>query len=357
MHLKAKLRVKFSNSNQPANVPGDLPNDNWHLPSKSIKKASLDSTLDVTSHNWMACLPEKLTQLPIWSLTLPGSHDSGSYALESKDGISPDKAELRKWWMRVFGFIAYPIVKRWTITQTMNMTQQLEAGIRYFDLRAAPKPSPTNLDLYFVHGLYGPRIVDICRDINSFLNENPQEIVIIHIQHFISATVEQQLHLLLDIFGIFKQKVCPYNEQTKEDASLDTLWHNGHQVFLFYPGITSITSPYLWPPQYLPNPWANTTNANNLEQFLSDQVRRRSPDSFYVTQGVLTPTDAYVKEHLLSSLYRRLVSACNTTMVAWLDNYEAGPRGPNIVMTDFIEWNNFEIPRKVIEMNYKMHTR
>lgn len=45
--------------------------------------------------SWMASLPAKLTSLPIFNLTLPGSHDSGSYGLETKSGIAPDKPDLR----------------------------------------------------------------------------------------------------------------------------------------------------------------------------------------------------------------------------------------------------------------------
>lgn len=335
-----------------------------------------DSDEDVTEYdslqNWMTCLPTKLCQMPIWDLTLPGmcsnsnlsqprsnlgldlstsgSHDSGSYALESKSGIAPDKPDLRKWWMRVFGFICYPVVKKWTITQTLNLQQQLASGVRYFDLRAAPKPN--DIDLYFVHGLYGPRIVDMCTEINQFLDLNPKEIVVIHVQHFVTAGTEQQLHLLLEMVRIFRNKVCPYQERS--DISLEYMWSQGYQVFLFFPCPSKVRSNYLWPADNLPNPWANTTNADCLNQFLTDKVKNRNGDRFYVTQGVLTPTDEYVKKHLFSSLYRRLVTPCNDTIAQWLNNREAGPRGPNIVMTDFIQWNDFEIPRKVVSLNYRL---
>lgn len=337
--------------------------------------------------NWMTCLPSTLQQMPIWDLTLPGkfwqpwsyellttsltvlrffallssslssarkgSHDSGSFALESKSGIAPDKPDLRRWWMRVFGFVAYPVVKKWTITQKLNIRQQLESGIRYFDFRAAPKPN--DIDLYFVHGLYGPKIIDMCLDINRFLDKHKKEIVIIHIQHFITACAEQQLHLLLELVRIFKNKVCPFElSKSPSTVTLDYLWSQGFQVFIFFPTRSTVTSNYLWPAQYLPNPWANTTKPDFLDEFLSKQVDNRLPDRFYVTQGVLTPDDDYVKRHLFSSLYRRLVLSCNESLIDWLRGRQAGAKGPNVVMTDFVEWNSFHLPRKVVALNYKL---
>ncbi|KAI1278739.1 PI-PLC X domain-containing protein 3 [Halotydeus destructor] len=300
--------------------------------------------------DWMSRLPENLQKVPLCHLTLPGSHDSGSYALETKSGMSPDKPELRRWWMRAFGFVAYPIVKKWTITQTCSLQEQLENGIRYFDFRAAPKPN--EVDLFFVHGLYGPKCTDMCREINDFLDKNPKEVVVIHVQHFIVAGAEQQLHLLLDMIRIFKDKVCPF-DNNHLNITLEQMWKSKYQVFIFYPKESPVKSNFLWPASYIPNPWANTTSTDFLSRFLTERLDQRMSDRFFVTQGVLTPDDEFVKRHLFSSLYRRLVIPCNLTLDKWLDDKRAGPLGPNVVMSDFVEWNNFKIPRKVVGLNYK----
>jgi hypothetical protein len=127
-----------------------------------------------------------------------------------------------------------------------------------------------------------------------------------------------------------------------------------YQVFIFFPCVSTVKSNYLWPGQYLPNPWANTTQTTNLVKFLTDKVETRTDSSFFVTQAVLTPSDEYVRKHLLSSIYRRLALPCNDVIEKWLSNWQAGPGGPNIVMSDFIEWNDFRIPKKVIALNYKL---
>ena len=321
--------------------------------------------------DWMSQLPKDLRSKPIWSLTLPGnnyfdsidpilelslnfsgSHDSGAYALETKDGIAPDKPDLRKkWWWKYFRFLAFPIIRKWTITQRVDIKTQLENGIRYFDFRAAPKSKDDSL--YFVHGLYGPKIISMCSDIKDFLSHHQREVVVIHIQHFYDTKYQQEKALLQEMLTLFDAKVCPYFEHIK-NPSLDLLESEKHQVFLFYPGESRVQSPYLWPSEYLPNPWANTTKIQILKRFLTHHVHHRSQDRFFVTQGVLTPDDSFVKRYLYSSLYSRCVVPCNKTLCDWLEDQSAGPKGPNIVMIDFVEWNDYQIPKSVILMNYKM---
>lgn len=256
--------------------------------------------------------------------------------------------------MKYFSILAYPIIKKWTVTQKVDIRTQLENGIRYFDFRAAPKSKPGDNDLYFVHGLYGPKIISMCSDIKDFLDEHQKEVVIIHIQHFIGTKPQQEKDLLDDLLRIFDAKICPYHKDHKSEPTLDQLNADKKQIFLFYPSESSVRSQYLWPPKYLPNPWANTTKTQYLLRFLNHRVHQRECDRFFVTQGVLTPDDSFVRRHLLSSLQKRLVQPCNQTLCEWLKDQRAGPKGPNIVMTDFVEWNNFQIPKCVIQMNYTL---
>lgn len=59
--------------------------------------------------------------------------------------------------------------------QNETITKQLDAGVRYFDLRIARKPRDTNSTrLYFHHGLYTKSDVEVqkmlkCREKKSFL--------------------------------------------------------------------------------------------------------------------------------------------------------------------------------------------
>jgi len=100
--------------------------------------------------NWMSKIPDstKLTRISI-----PGSHDSGSYLLSE------------------------PITSVWAKTQSLNFTQQLNGGIRFFDIRGAAT-SDTHIDLY--HGIvYLQQDLDnFIASARKFLTEHPRETII-----------------------------------------------------------------------------------------------------------------------------------------------------------------------------------
>jgi hypothetical protein len=339
---------------------------------KPVKASSKekDSFHEVQLDKWMAQLPKDIKDQPLSSLAIPGSHDCGSYALTTRYGMAPDKNDIQNsWWFKYFPAVALGITKRWCKTQEVNIHQQLKHGVRYFDMRGAPlvigkkiytrdlplgsEAFASTLDLYFVHGLYGPRIYDMLKSISHFLEKNPGEVVIIHFQHFHSVNKHMLKHLMDQIMSLFGSKVCPY-KKSDQCPSLNQLMCQGHQVIVFFP--TEIESSFkhaaLWPSSLLPNPWANTTSIPVLQSFLQKEQNQRNPDRFFVTQGVLTPDNNYIKRNLPRSLKTSLANQCNKFLVSWLETRRSGVKGPNIVMSDFVEFKNYSIPRKIVLMNY-----
>lgn len=49
-------------------------------------------------------------------------------------------------------------MRKWLATQTMNFNSQLEAGIRFFDLRISTKPRDPDNELFFAHGLFSATV-------------------------------------------------------------------------------------------------------------------------------------------------------------------------------------------------------
>lgn len=84
--------------------------NNWNKPIKN----------SVTTKQWMSALPDTTN---LAALSIPGTHDTMSYN----------------------GDITWTLTKPLAQTQTMSLYQQLEAGIRYIDIRAKD-----NLNIY--HG-------------------------------------------------------------------------------------------------------------------------------------------------------------------------------------------------------------
>lgn len=42
--------------------------------------------------------------------------------------------------------------------QNLTFREQLDAGIRYFDLRVSSKPGEPGNEIYFIHGLFGHKV-------------------------------------------------------------------------------------------------------------------------------------------------------------------------------------------------------
>lgn len=342
---------------------------------KKVMKPVLATSSDhdpvqVKLDEWMTQLPKDLKDQPLNALMMPGSHDCGSYGLTTRYGLAPDQKDIQNvWWFKYFPKLALRITKKWCKTQEVNIVQQLNHGVRYFDMRGAPlvigkkvytrdlpigtEAFASTLDLYFVHGLYGPRIYDMLKAISQFINKNPGEVVIVHFQHFHSVNEHMLKHLMDQIMSLFGSKICTYHQSDK-CPSLTDLISRGQQVIIFFPTEieSSFKHPALWPSSLLPNPWANTTSIPFLQSFLQYEQSQRQENRFYVTQGVLTPDNLFIKRHLASSLKSSLSNRCNNFLISWLNSKSPGVKGPNIVMTDFVDFKGYAIPRKIVQMNY-----
>lgn len=299
---------------------------------------------------WMTELPPCVRLLPLTHLTIPGSHDSGAYDLKLWGKIRWDSFAQIKRWLKFIPLLTKPVIKRWSQTQKVDIRTQLQNGIRYFDMRVATKSEKG--DFYFVHGLYGPKILKMCQEINCFLEEFPLEVVVLHFQHFYNVRCDRQRQLLNELLLVFGKKICPFHN-SHQGWSLDDIREKQHQVLLFYSHSTPIHSPLLWPNDFLSNPWPNTTCSKQMISFLDEKLSSRSSHSFFVTQGVLTPNIEIPRRKVVSSLKRFLSFPANAVIHQWLGDKEAGCTGPNIVMTDFVEWNDYAIPRLVVSLNYR----
>lgn len=111
--------------------------------------------------------------------SIPGSHDSCSYCIDSTCDLSPDNDAFLI--LLFLGDFGKEFSARWGRTQDANISEQLSAGIRYFDLRVIHRESD---DLfYFVHGQYAKELLTELFNIRLFLQEHPKEVIILDFNH------------------------------------------------------------------------------------------------------------------------------------------------------------------------------
>ncbi|KAK6177006.1 hypothetical protein SNE40_015199 [Patella caerulea] len=288
--------------------------------------------------DWMSRLPAHLHETPLNQLAIPGCHDSGSYKFDKNGGVGPDADQIVKDLEKLFGPFIKDILYRWAKTQNMNFAQQLTAGMRYFDLRVATRQGTE--DLYFLHSLYADKVEPCLHEMDIFLDAHPKEVIILDFNHLYAMTDVIHGQLISMILEVFGHKVCPLLDMNS--LTLDMLWSNKLQVIVIYHHQIALENYQIWPGSIIRSPWANTTDANNLVQYLENVYDSgHNEDIFLSYQGVLTADTSYVITHVADSLKTALADKASPAVVKWLSNKVPGPNKLNICIIDFGDQYNF----------------
>lgn len=281
-----------------------------------------------------------------------GSHDSLSCSITPHSDIAPDEPDLyNSFFIRATSCLSKRIIYNWCCTQSFDCKQQLEAGIRYFDLRVAKCPDDSLL--YIVHGLYGTEVKNVLKTMQEFLTTHSKEVLLLDFQHLYEMDHFDHHKLLHHLTETFGAMLCPYVADLTE-FTLSWLWERGFQVVVFYRDTVAQYHPFLWPAESIPNPWPNTRSIKNLLAFLTrGYEKRREAGKFFVSQSVLTPNIFLILRNILGTLRSVLVTESNRQLLKWLEDKHPGPHGLNIIICDFVDYNDCAIPQSIINLNYK----
>ncbi|KAJ8256150.1 hypothetical protein COCON_G00200140 [Conger conger] len=308
------------------------------------------SLRDLPTDNWMSHLPRSLWDVPLCNLAIPGSHNTVTYCLDRNDRSPVDLTQpdmLRKLDKYMKPLIR-PFVYKWAITQECSVKEQLDAGVRYCDLRIAHRPNDHSSDLYFYHGVYTTVTVEtVLKEIREWLDSHPREVVILSFSHF--QGLSQDLHRLLieTIRNVFVTKLCPKTESTH----LSNLWHLGYQVIVSYEHAVLGRHEDLWGP--VPYWWANKCRADLLVEELECRKRRGRPGGFFVAGINLTEDLKYICSHPTESL-KDLVTSTYPHLLEWVKAQSpgSGSASINIIAGDFV--TEGQLVPIVISLNEKL---
>ena len=317
------------------------------------------SSADPTSNEhepsqWMGNLPNEKQLCPLRELVIPGSHDSGTFALDKHMEVGPDKSPLlqRLSHCLLIGKLEKSVIYNWGKAQSMSIYDQLFHGIRYLDLRVAYREKDKTIRI--LHGLYAWTVEQTSNDVNRFVSEFPNEIVILDFNHFYNMSPSAHESLadsLRDSFdGIIR---APGKDGT--NVTLQEMWAKGEKVIILYHDKGVIDAyPCFWPGDLICSPWPNTADINHLMEFLENEYKKPScpKDVFKVTQAILTPQTSTLKHNLIGNLEDFGAKKVNSRVTEWLKELPDSKYCDkfNIIIVDFVEIGDF-IPT-VISFNY-----
>ncbi|KAF5405346.1 PLC phosphodiesterase TIM beta alpha barrel domain [Paragonimus heterotremus] len=309
--------------------------------------------------NWMSNLSAEVSRQPLNWLAIPGSHDSFTSAISRYSVASPD-GDAYHLVRRMPQCMAGSILPRWTVTQSVDVIDQLQGGIRYFDLRvcvrkAGTKHSTANVDEFIlVHGQYATPVAKELPKIVQFLRDHPREVILLDFNHRYEFQTEEHLlnfeKLVCDILG---PMLYPFKPQI---PSLDAVWESGKSI-LFFSCMRAQGNDKFWPGSRMVSLWPETSHVNKMIQFLDQHYGpsyNRKANTFYVHQGVLTPDSSYIVRHSLGSV-RRLAKSAGQAFQQWLraPKRMAGAHGVNVTLLDFVVSDFPDYAHTVILLNYK----
>lgn len=308
----------------------------------------------LSGETWMSDRAASIESKPLNALFIPGSHDAGTYNLElefAKNQDVPTSINYLRWVVGL-GYIIAEVAKTWSKTQDSTILQQLNAGVRFLDLRISYRDNKN--DFYIVHGLYGPSVSSVLAQIKAFTVKHPQEILIVQMSHFDYMPQGDESHRAL-IALIDKQ--LGDSLVTKEDvinpalATLRELWDKKRQVIVIYENSIVHESNTMWPADLIYSYWANAQKVDDLKSRLDNELATRGnyPYAFYVVQSQLTPTTDTIRKSLglFAEYYslKDMADAVQKHFPAWLNDWKITPA---IIITDFTDASVVE---KIVTLN------
>ncbi|KAM5195869.1 PI-PLC X domain-containing protein 1 isoform 1-T1 [Hipposideros larvatus] len=299
--------------------------------------------------DWMSALCPRLWDVPLHHLSIPGSHDTMTYCLNKKSPISHKESRLLQVLAKALPCVTQPIVLRWSVTQELSVTEQLDAGVRYLDLRIAHMLQGSEKNLHFVHMLYTSALVeDTLTEISEWLEKHPQEVVILACRNFEGMTEDLHEYLVTCIQNIFGDMLCPRGEV----PTLRQLWARGQQVILSYDDESTVNRHReLWPA--IPYWWGDQVKPEKLVYYLERMESCGRPGGLFVAGINLTENLEYILAHPSQSL-KKLTLPNLPYLSTWVREQSPGPgrQCTNIIAGDFVGADTFV--NDAIRLNEKL---
>ncbi|HHG85955.1 MAG TPA: hypothetical protein ENJ82_14505 [Bacteroidetes bacterium] len=295
-----------------------------------------------SNSNWMAQMGDEIAGLTLRQLVIPGTHDSGTYAINKHSDYSPDAPsfikELEK--LPILPNLIKGIVAGWARTQGLDWTAQLNAGIRYLDIRTCLNTDDNQM--YIVHTMYGGLLSDLIAAVKAFATANPKEIILLDFNHFYEMTAASHKQLVGEMLTAFGSKMVP--AAAGLGTKVSDLWKAEQQVIVLYDDTEMVSAnAQLWSQNAIQSPWPNVQSVDALKTALDKEVADLPGEVFFVLQGILTENTELVVQGLLPGnpgTLEELEAITSPKVVGWVQN-EWNDVGLNIVIIDWFQTTNY----------------
>jgi len=166
--------------------------------------------------SWMAHTMPVIEHLTLLDLSLPGTHDTLSYDLSTRvsDGGADDfikLAEVLHQYTKVVPTGAEDYIRQQSQTQDLDITTQLNNGVRFLDLRIMYEYTDKNPDWYSLHFMESESpALKYFTEIKQWMDAHPSEIVVMWVSKHgteCSTGLDQYPNTPVDVKQAYWQKI------------------------------------------------------------------------------------------------------------------------------------------------------
>jgi hypothetical protein len=315
----------------------------------------------VAQPNWMNDNAAILGKLQLNQIALPGTHDAGSFGIipPKKSGIfgpkvetSPDTKPLKQILARGSVFTD------WAKTQERTNVEMLNDGVRYFDIRVCVDGKGT---LMTCHGVYGASVESMLKDIKTFSDKNPKELILIGFNHFWDRQfqIEQnrkqgeieglQKTKWTELVGLIKTKLAGKlvdGRKFSPKSKLEELWKlkKDNQIIVLFDSDEVQNDALIWNRKEENTwfaGWETDTFKSNTINVLQNAKAGKYADKFYAIRSSVTPDEngKLISLGFFNDLYpssaSELADMTNPVALGWIKNEWTGKYPINLIWADF----------------------
>jgi hypothetical protein len=311
-----------------------------------------------TSASWMADMMQRIGDVPLCRVALPGTHDSGTYGMTTQSALDPYNEGARA---RVVAAVdrvaqqreisARPLLLGWSQAQDLSISDQLHAGIRYLDLRVSLVDSTYVLGHVLVCGT----LDDALHQVLMFTQQYPGELIILDVNHLYGMdTIESQVALINFIAEILDGRLLQGPPTLGPSNTVDEILRHDPaepaRLILLFSSSAAIKASGrmdVWCSEAENNPpcessqiisvWPDQDNATRVLDHIRSQPER-DLNRFYASQGQITPSEQLISLAAHPGSLREAAKLYNPEVISMAAREWRGT-GANIIILDF-----FEIP-------------
>ena len=280
--------------------------------------------------------------LTLKNITLPGTHDSGTYYLTDVP-MPGDQSRIEEALFKLAEKLnedVAKVTKKWAQSQDKTFYQQMQGGIRYFDLRSGW--NRTTKQWVTFHFLEGTNVRFLLQNITQYLIDFPKEIVVVEMSHFegypTKADVTQLVNMVQDILGPFL-----YPADYSLNFTINQMISSGKRAIVTME--SGFDNKTLWYGNAIYNTYADTADLTQMIAYNNKTVQAymngSHPDQYFKISWTLTPDEKVILDSLEPWRTQSLIALADTANKALPSFYNAisknGWRMGNILIIDHFE--------------------